>query len=147
MSNFRKSLAAALGLIGSAASANGPVFSVLPPERASLSAYKGEARPVLIFAPDAQHPDFKDQLAELREARSGLMERDIIVLTDTDPDAHGKLRSGLAVDGFEIVLVGKDGTVKLREHRPLTARVLFDTIDAMPMRQREASVSGGSVLR
>lgn len=137
MSNLRKTFAAALGMLGSAAYANGAMFSTLPPDRGSLSAYKWEARPVLIFAPSAEHPDFKDQVAELRDARAGLMERDMVVLLDTDPDAHGKLRSGLAVDGFEIVLVGKDGSVKLREGQPLTARTLFETIDAMPMRQRE----------
>ena len=137
MSRIHDIVTAALGLLGSAAQAHGPLYSVLPPQRADLSDYRWEARPVLIFAPDPEHPDFKDQVAELREARAGLVDRDMVVLVDTDPFSRGRLRSALAVDGFEILLVGKDGSVKLREDRPLTARSLFETIDRMPMRRRE----------
>ena len=114
-----------------------PLVTPLDPDRRDLDAYQWSARPVLVFAPSPEDPDYLDQMAEFREARDGLEDRDIIVLSDTDPDAHGRLRAGLAINGFEIILVGKDGGVKLREDHPLTARALFDTIDAMPMRQRE----------
>ena len=137
MLNIRRSLSTVLSLFGSAAFAQGAVFSPLTPQQSDLADYKWSQRPVLIFAPDPQDSDFKDQLSELREAREGLAERDIVVLTDTDPDALGRLRTALAVDSFEIMLVGKDGGVKLRQDKPLTARALFDTIDAMPMRRRE----------
>ncbi|MFW2589119.1 DUF4174 domain-containing protein [Sagittula sp. SSi028] len=137
MTAFRKLLATSLSLFGSAGFAQGPIASQLAPTRADLSAYQWEARPVLIFAPDPQDPDFKDQIAELRDARPALEDRDIVVLADTDPDAHGRLRAGLAVDGFEIILVGKDGSVKLRQDQPIAAQTLIDTIDSMPMRQRE----------
>ena len=46
-------------------------------------------------------------------------------------------------DAFRVVLVGKDGTEKRREAEPVSARSVFDTIDAMPMRQREMQESGG----
>ena len=44
---------------------------------------------------------------------------------------------------FRVVLVGKDGTEKRRDPEPVTARSLFDTIDAMPMRQREMRQNDG----
>jgi hypothetical protein len=39
--------------------------------------------------------------------------------------------------GFTVVLVGKDGGAKLSSARPIDPKRLMDTIDAMPMRQRE----------
>ncbi len=44
---------------------------------------------------------------------------------------------------FRVVLVGKDGTEKRRAPKPVPARSLFDTIDAMPMRQREMREQDG----
>ena len=46
-------------------------------------------------------------------------------------------------DAFRVVLVGKDGIEKRRDPDPVTTRAIFDTIDAMPMRQREMQESGG----
>jgi hypothetical protein len=42
-----------------------------------------------------------------------------------------------------VILVGKDGTEKRRNAAPVTARSIFDTIDAMPMRQREMREDDG----
>ena len=49
------------------------------------------------------------------------------------------LRRHFAVpdDGFAAILVGKDGTEKLRSDTPVTPVTLFAAIDAMPMRQQE----------
>jgi hypothetical protein len=44
---------------------------------------------------------------------------------------------GLAPDRFGVVLVGKDGGVKLRRESPITVTELFQVIDAMPMRRQE----------
>jgi len=49
----------------------------------------------------------------------------------------------VAPDAFRVVLVGKDGTEKRRDAEPVAARSLFDTIDAMPMRQREMREQDG----
>ncbi len=38
---------------------------------------------------------------------------------------------------FAVLLIGKDGGVKLRSGRPFALHALFDAIDAMPMRQDE----------
>ena len=73
----------------------------------------------------------------LEEGEKFLQERDVVVLTDTDPDAHGPLRTKLRPRGFQLVLIGKDGGVKLRKPRPWTVRELSRTIDKMPLRQQE----------
>ena len=41
-----------------------------------------------------------------------------------------------------MILVGKDGTEKLRAHHVVSAQALFALIDAMPMRQREMREAG-----
>jgi hypothetical protein len=137
MTAIVKKLAVALGLAGSAAAADNALFLRLSPDHEDLEAYRWSARPVLVFAPDSDDARYTEQIALLRAAEAGLAERDIVVLTDTAPDEKGRLRAALAVDGFEVLLVGKDGGVKLRQETPLSVDDLFATIDAMPMRQRE----------
>ncbi|WP_370313271.1 DUF4174 domain-containing protein [Sagittula sp.] len=137
MTAIVKKLAVALGLAGSAAAADNALSLRLSPDREDLEAYRWSVRPVLVFAPGSDDVKYTEQIALLRAAEAGLAERDIVVLTDTAPDEKGRLRAALAVDGFEVLLVGKDGGVKLRQETPLSVDDLFATIDAMPMRQRE----------
>jgi hypothetical protein len=44
---------------------------------------------------------------------------------------------GVTADEFEVILIGKDGTVKLRSKAAVSTSALFQLIDAMPMRQEE----------
>jgi hypothetical protein len=73
----------------------------------------------------------------LGEAVDELVERDIVVLIDTDPSGQGPLRTSFGAEGFEVLLIGKDGGVKLRQQEPVGTDVLFAVIDAMPMRRQE----------
>lgn len=70
--------------------------------------------------------------------RAGAAERDL-VLVQPEAEDQGRLRRryGVAPGRFAVLLIGKDGGVKLRSDAPLTARTLFDAIDAMPMRRAE----------
>ena len=38
---------------------------------------------------------------------------------------------------YQNLLIGKDGGVKLKNNSPISNIKIFNTIDAMPMRQRE----------
>jgi len=38
---------------------------------------------------------------------------------------------------FQVLLIGKDGGVKLRSSGPVSMKDLFGLIDSMPMRQQE----------
>jgi hypothetical protein len=46
-------------------------------------------------------------------------------------------RLGLKTGTFQVVLIGKDGGVKLRSSEPVSMKDLFGLIDSMPMRQQE----------
>lgn len=111
--------------------------SIFPEEPEPLEAYLWRNRPVVIFADTGQDLLFRRQMELLEEGEGMLQERDVVVLTDTDPDAHGPLRTKLRPRGFQLVLIGKDGGVKLRKPRPWTVRELSRTIDKMPLRQQE----------
>lgn len=63
--------------------------------------------------------------------------RDVVVIVDTDPDAKSELRTKLRPRGFMMVIVGKDGGVKLRKPSPWTVREITRQIDKMPLRQEE----------
>lgn len=103
----------------------------------NLNQFKWEKRPVVVFADSPNDPAFREQM-ELLQARSDdLSMRDVVVLTDTDPDARSALRRTLRPRGFALVLVGKDGSVKLRKPRPWDVRELSRVIDKMPLRQQE----------
>lgn len=127
-------LAAAVAAAGPAAAAE-PVFSELPPQTRDLEVYAWSARPVLLFAPSADDPDYVAQMSAFRAAESALHDRDVVVLSDTAPDVAGALREGFRPDGFLMVLVGKDGGEKLQTRTPISAEDLLATIDAMPMRR------------
>lgn len=57
-----------------------PVFFGLSADRAHLDAYRWKNRPVLLFAPSPDDPDYVEQRAALHAATKGLLERDIVVL-------------------------------------------------------------------
>ncbi|MFD1343477.1 DUF4174 domain-containing protein [Litorisediminicola beolgyonensis] len=122
---------------GSESLENDGVFADLDPETRSLVGLKWENRPVVIFAPSRAHPGYGKQRKILEEVRDGLIDRDIVVLSDTDPAQEGALRDRYGAHEFEVLLIGKDGAIKLRRTEPVSAQELFETIDAMPMRQRE----------
>ena len=126
---------AASGAAGGAAADD--MFRPLATDAGALAAFRWEMRPVLLFAPSVRDDRFRAAMAELRAARADLRDRDIVVLLDTDPERQTALRETLDPAGFLMVLVGKDGGIKLRSDRVIPVETLNATIDAMPMRQRE----------
>ena len=102
-----------------------------------LSEHQWIARPLVVFAPSQNDPRFVRQMEMIEAGRDELTERDVVVLTDTDPDAKGPLRQALRPRDFQLVLIGKDGDVKLRKPFPWDVRELSRVIDKMPMRQQE----------
>jgi len=94
-------------------------------------------RPIVVFADSPNDPRFIEQMELLTDGLADLAARDVVVLTDTDPAARSALRQRLHPRGFMLVLIGKDGMVKLRKPFPWDTRELSRSIDKMPMRQRE----------
>ncbi|MEM8655674.1 MAG: DUF4174 domain-containing protein [Pseudomonadota bacterium] len=102
-----------------------------------LSEFVWEKRPIIVFADSPNDPNFGLQMEYLEARADELAERDVVVLTDTDPSIDSALRLKFRPRGFMLVLVGKDGGVKLRKPFPWDVRELTRTIDKMPIRQRE----------
>jgi hypothetical protein len=115
-----------------------------------LDALRWEKRVIVMLADGGDDPALAEQEARLRAAAADLAERDVVlvaargrtVTVDGDsgqaPTAD-ELRVAYAdsASGFQVVLVGKDGGVKLRAGEPVAASDLFALIDTMPMRRRE----------
>ena len=112
-----------------------PLFLVA--DMPDLSEFRWKKRPVVVFADSENDPAYIEQLDLLRAREIELRERDVIVLTDTDPAARNPIRLKLRPRGFMLTLVGKDGGVKLRKPFPWDVREISRSIDKMPMRQRE----------
>ena len=97
-------------------------------------------RVLLIFSASENDPLSKKQMGIVGASSPGFDERDLKVfsLSRDDEDVQ-VLRKKLHLPGagFEVVLIGKDGGVKLRKQRPISAEELFETIDGMPMRKEE----------
>lgn len=111
--------------------------NIFMPDASNLSDFKWVARPIVVFADSPNDPRFAQQISLLAERADALAERDVVVLTDTDPEAAGPLRKELRPRGFMIALIAKDGGVELRKASPWDVRELTRTIDKMLLRQRE----------
>ncbi|WP_119462214.1 DUF4174 domain-containing protein [Rhodospirillaceae bacterium SYSU D60014] len=108
-------------------------------------------RVLLLFAPRRESIPYQQQVAALDGNRAGLAERDVIVLEAVGDRAipfggglgetleTARLRDSfnIAPDEFQVVLIGEDGTEKLRSAEPIATDRLFQIMDAMPTRQRE----------
>ena len=125
----------------------------------TLASLKDQKRVLLIFAPSDRSPDFKHQFDLLSKRATDLQQRDLVLIpvvitveqpTDADtlrvqhPPVASQAqqvdlrhRFHVAPDQFTVVLIGKDGGEKLRQHTPIPIEKLDATIDAMPMRQDE----------
>ena len=91
------------------------------------------------------------QNENLRQAEAGLVERDLRVVR-LQPDAPITIDGaavefpeaakiyryfGIDDDQFAVLLIGKDGGVKMQADQPPPIETVFDLIDSMPMRQLE----------
>jgi hypothetical protein len=107
-------------------------------------------RVLIIFAPDSANTKLSEQNAILSQAAEGLAERDVRILrvfADGEPTLDNVQQQQSSkgfyqlcdVDPaqFRVILIGKDGSVKLEQSVPVSAGTLFGLIDAMPMRQYE----------
>ena len=99
-------------------------------------------RPIVVLADSPDDPRFLEQLRLLQERLPDLKERDVVVITDTDPSQQTDLRQALRPRGFMLILIGKDGGIKLRKPSPWSVREISRVIDKMPMRRQEIRTGG-----
>ncbi|MFY9211508.1 MAG: DUF4174 domain-containing protein [Aestuariivita sp.] len=110
---------------------------IRPAGQSDLSEFLWTKRPIVVFADTEADPRYIEQMELLRSRIEDLDDRDVVVITDTDPEAESPLRMKLRPRGFMLVLLDKDGTIYLRKPFPWTVRELGRSIDKMPLRKRE----------
>ncbi|MDR9419652.1 DUF4174 domain-containing protein [Gracilimonas sp.] len=122
----------------------------------NIDDHKWKDRVLLIFSPNTYNQDYRDQVDYLDDAQEGIKERDLkayYVLKESSASVRGQvlenedsdyIRSeyGISPSDFTVILIGKDGTEKLRIEEALSTKRLFKEIDAMPMRKLEMKDDG-----
>jgi hypothetical protein len=106
-----------------------------------LGAYRWTSRVLVISATDRADPRLVIQRRTAAAAKAGMAERDLVTIELLGREAAAlrmRNRLGLPQHGFRVLLIGKDGGAKLNRHEPISTQMLFDTIDAMPMRRQES---------
>ena len=110
---------------------------VMDGSEAQLDSFLWEKRLILLFANTPNDPAFQQQLESILERAEEFVERDVVVITDTDPDANSDARRRLRPRGYMMAIIDKDGEVKQRRPAPRSARELMAVIDRFPLRRQE----------
>ena len=117
----------------------------------NLDALRWKNRVLILFSPYESHPLFRLQKGDLASKVQEVSERDLVILEILE---HGDSRAmnrtlsekaaksirnrfGVSSGLFQVLLIGKDGGVKLRSEQPVPAQDIFGLIDSMPMRRQE----------
>lgn len=117
---------------------------------ASLKDYEWRSRVLIIFS-DEEGTEAGRQVSLLLARPDALRERDLVVLEIAGGLVRGlygaadelsaeaiRADCDVAPGFFSLVLVGKDGSIKLRNDHVTPPDEIFARIDSMPMRRAEA---------
>jgi hypothetical protein len=118
----------------------GLLAAVLIVQTPDLDALRWNNRVLLLFAPNLNDDRLTQQKQALDNQASGVQERDMKVFAvASHSQADEQLRNKFHVkpDSFAVVLVGKDGSQKLKRSEPVDPQTIFGLIDSMPMRKNE----------
>ncbi len=127
------------------------LFAMHAAAQQDFSKYKWRNRILLFSAESLTDENFTVQFKSFLDNHKKLEDRNLIMFTlikgriydkDLKPVSHydvALLRKKYnIVSSFNgLVLIGKDGVTKLKKNFPVEPRVVFETIDQMPMRQKE----------
>jgi hypothetical protein len=116
-----------------------------------LTPFAWKNRLLLMFAPDDRNSHLKKLKTEIDRRQFEVDDRDLVVfeVLESGPSLMGPTELGqteadalrdrfkIPRNAFMVVLVGKDGGVKLKSDERVTIDDVFDLIDSMPMRQNE----------
>ena len=116
-----------------------------------LMEYQWKNRLLLIFTPSRDGPGYLRLKEDLSRQEEEVIDRDLLVFYILE-SGETKLGNSLLSEStgdflrekfsiksgtFTVLLIGKDGGVKLRRETRVKLEEIFSLIDAMPMRQRE----------
>ncbi|MCA3510387.1 MAG: DUF4174 domain-containing protein [Rhodobacter sp.] len=126
-----------LPLAAAAQDAAAPVFGPVDAAEVTLEQFLWLKRPIVVFADTPDDPAFQRQMQRITADLAPLEERDVVIITDTDPAARTEVRQRLRPRGFSLVLMDKDGEVKRRNPAPWGVREITHAIDRFPLRRQE----------
>lgn len=135
---------AALGPIAALAEGDTPPsaeetvpFGPLPADQVVFADQLYLKRPVVVFADSPNDPNFIRQMELLALQYPELNDRDVILITDTDPEARSEWRTKLRPRGFSLVIMDKDLRPVVRKPLPWDVREITHAIDKLPLRRQE----------
>lgn len=126
------------------------ITTTIPMSAQDFSSHKWKDRLLLVLTTENSKDIYKEQMNVLKENIAGLEERKLVIYS-VMPEKYRKgmnaekWKKSTSLNGqyredekeFEVILIGLDGNVKLRQSEILSIEKLFGTIDAMPMRRNE----------
>ncbi len=120
-----------------AAPADAPRVGPVAAAEVTIEQFHWDLRPLVVFADGPNDPLFLRQMDSINRELAPLDERDVVVIVDTDPEARTSVRQRLRPRGFSLVLMDKDGEVKMRKPQPWSVREITRAIDRFPLRRQE----------
>jgi hypothetical protein len=115
-----------------------------------LRDYQWKQRILLLIAPDPEMAALNSQAELIRLNKTAFEERDVLIFVVSPEVVVGLDRATSSLDALAVykdtgtkltysgvVLIGKDGGVKLRNDHWVAPQKIFDLIDGMPMRRAE----------
>ncbi|NTV42481.1 MAG: DUF4174 domain-containing protein [Syntrophobacteraceae bacterium] len=120
--------------------------------------FQWKNRLLFVFAPESTNPLFERLQREISTRKHEVDDRDLVIFeilelgiskmngTQLDPHTAPSLRKRFDISPktFTLILVGKDGGVKLKRNDHVKLEEIFRLIDSMPMRQDEMRQKGQS---
>jgi hypothetical protein len=121
-----------------------------------LKNHRWEDRVILIFGDSPTHPIAQTQVKALNAKPAELIDRNLLIyqiyqqegqtpkgkrLAPNELKAFRK-KFNIEAGVFAVLLIGKDGGVKMKKTTALDPQLIFDLIDSMPMRQSEMRRKG-----
>jgi hypothetical protein len=127
----------------------------------TLDQFKWKNRLIILAADSADVQKLTEQKALLARENTGIRDRDLRLIEvftngrgriDGEPISSrsvAAIRDNLQLPpgAFRVLLIGKDGTVKLRSAEVVTISEVFSLIDSMPMRRQEIREKEGGKVR
>lgn len=110
---------------------------ILEAAEADLDAFLWQARILAVMADSPNDPAFIQQMRYIEAGADRLIDRDVVVITDTAPRGGSALRQRLRPRGFMLAIIEKDGAIAQRRPAPRDVREIAAIIDRFPLRRQE----------
>ena len=115
-----------------------------------IEKHKWDKRVIVVNARSESSVGYKRQEQLFNKGKLGMKERDLVIYKLypdhwIGPEGSLSQEEALAIrevyqipmDTFTVVLIGKDGSIKMKTDDLVSTRDIFALIDKMPMRRRE----------